>query len=169
MTCPCARLTLSSRVWTVAKSVVILPRISSESVVTFSRVTFSSKDLTVAESAVILPLISSKSAVTLSRTLPTVLFFHVEKPGECVLHFNGKCIFQGRQKRVEFHLFQHAQLCIDLVLRFLVQPALFVVSAALGVLCVTVQPALFVVSAALCVLLFAVCREDGGPFLVQAL
>ena len=69
-----ARLTLLSKVLTVAESVVILPRSSSEIVVTVSRVTFSSKDFTVSESAVI----SSESVVTLARTSATVLVFHDE-------------------------------------------------------------------------------------------
>ena len=72
-------------------------------------------------------------------------------------------------KRVKFHLFRLAQLGIDLVLRFTVQPALFVVMAALCVLFVAVQQALFIVLAALCVLRVVVSREHVGPFLVQAL
>jgi hypothetical protein len=56
-----------------------------------------------------------------------------------------------------------------LVLRFTVEPALFVVAAALCVLCVAFQQALFIVSVALCVLRVVVSREYVGPFLVQAL
>ncbi len=55
------------------------------------------------------------------------------------------------------------------MLRFTVEPALFVVAAALCVLFVAVQQALFIVSAALCILGIVVSCEYGGPFLVLAL
>ncbi len=55
------------------------------------------------------------------------------------------------------------------MLRFTVEPALFVVAAALCVLFVAVQQALFIISAALCVLRVVVSCEYGGSFLLQAL